>query len=168
MVDSLPVCVIDAGIIIDMDHGGMVLEIFQLPMTFVAPDVVIEELIMPDGAELVRNGMISAEFSGKEVLEVARLRSEYRKPSTNDLFVLFLAKKMNALLLTGDANLKKAALEEGVTTHGIIWLFEKLVNHAIVPRATAASALEKILDHPKSRLPLELCNKFIYKWRKAD
>jgi len=44
--------VVDANILIDLHVGGLLRQVFLLPLRLVAPDVVIVELQEPDGEKL--------------------------------------------------------------------------------------------------------------------
>jgi len=49
-------CIVDASVLIDLEHGGLVKEIFQLPYIWAAPDAVIEEVGESLGALLISWG----------------------------------------------------------------------------------------------------------------
>ena len=102
-------CVLDTSLLIDVYIGEIIVEFFQLPYSFVAPDVIIAELQEPDGKILMELGLRQGELIGSQVLEVIRLRELYRQPSVNDLFALVLARVLSATLLTSDGGLRKAA-----------------------------------------------------------
>lgn len=64
MADSRRIHVTDTNIWIDLDAGGVIHEAFQLPLRFIAPDVVIAELRVPDGRALVSLGLQQEELAG--------------------------------------------------------------------------------------------------------
>jgi hypothetical protein len=45
------------------------------------------------------------------------------------LFALLLAKINSCALITGDDALRKAAKEEGVPVHGLLWILDRLVEY---------------------------------------
>ena len=69
---------------------------------------------------------------GKKQKILLRLRNEYASPSTNDLFALYLAKRNSCPLITADNALRNAAEQEGVTTHGLLWLMDAMVDAKIL------------------------------------
>ena len=77
MPDSLPLCVIDTSVLIDLHTGGVLQALFHLSVHLSAPDVLVEELIEPDGPTLATYGLTSYGFSSDEVMEVQRLRARY-------------------------------------------------------------------------------------------
>lgn len=165
MADSLQIYVTDTNIWIDLYAGGIIHEVFQLPLRFIAPDVVIAELQTPDGRALVSFGLQKEELAGNEVSLVTQLAILYPAPSRVDLFALALAKARDAVLLTGDRHLRKAAEQEKVPVHGTLWILDKLIEQQIVTSQKAAQALEKMLAKG-SRLPHTECERRLKKWRK--
>src|SRR3546814_14435119 len=111
--------VTDANIIIDLDAGGLLEEIFRLPdLEFCMPDVLyLEELAQQYGA-LPSLGLKVLSQPPEAVEYVTQLRPRYRGPSTNDLFALALASTLGCALLSGDGSLRAAADADGVETIG--------------------------------------------------
>jgi predicted nucleic acid-binding protein len=164
MKDSPPLCIVDANILIDLHVGGLLQELFRLPFSLAAPDVIIAELDEPDGEMLVECGLASVELTGDQVLEVAALRARYHSVSANDLFALILAQVQKAILLTGDRHLTGVADREGVATHGTLWVLDEMVRLGIVAQRQAAQALEQMLERG-SRLPQAECQQRLRQWR---
>jgi uncharacterized protein YacL len=102
MAESRSTCVLDTSLIIDTYVGKIIVEFFQLPYRFVAPDVIIAELQEPDSRMVMELGLQQVELAGSHILEVLQLRAQYRQPSVNDLFALVLAQVLSATLLTSD------------------------------------------------------------------
>jgi rRNA-processing protein FCF1 len=167
MADSRRTHVTDTNIWIDLYAGGIIHEAFQLPLRFIAPDVVIAELQAPDGRALVSLGLQQEELAGDEVRLVIQLASRYPAPSRVDLFALALAKARGAVLLTGDRHLRKAAEQEKVPVHGTLWILDELVRQRIVTPQKAARALEK-MRAKGSRLPRAECERRLKKWGRRD
>lgn len=156
-------CVLDTSLLIDVYIGEIIVEFFQLPYSFVAPDVIIAELQEPDGKILMELGLRQGELIGSQVLEVIQLRELYRQPSVNDLFALVLARVLSATLLTSDGGLRKAAYQEGIPIHGIFWVLDEMVRLKIISQLRAADAL-KLMCERGSRLPQDECDKRLKKW----
>jgi hypothetical protein len=77
MADFRRIHVDDTNIWIDLYAGGIIHEVFQLPLRFIAPDVVIAELRVPDGQTLVSLGLQQEELAGDGVHLVIQLASRY-------------------------------------------------------------------------------------------
>lgn len=164
-MDSPSVYVVDANILIDLYIGGLLREVFRLPIQLVTPDVIIAELQEPAGELLLEYGLQSRELSGDQVLEVLSLVARYRQVSTNDLFALVLARALQGTLLTGDRRLGGVAEQEGVLRHGTLWILDEMVEHSIVTSLQAARGLERMLSH-RRRLPASECQKQLNRWRR--
>jgi len=165
MIESPTRIVTDATFWIDMCRGGLIDEVLSLGFELIAPDVVVGELIEPDGDDLVKRGLKMVELEGNQVLELFELRSRYPKPGTNDLFALFAASNLGLLLLTGDRHLRRAAEKEGIPVHGTLWFLDKMIDQGIITSQRAADALELMLKYG-CRLPRDECDKRIKRWKK--
>lgn len=137
-------CVTDTNIWIDLQRGGLIERAFELQLELIAPDVIIAELQIPSGNLLVGFGLQIQELSGLQVLMVLDLAERYLRPSREDLFALVLAKEIDAILLTGDRNLRDAAQEEGVKVHGTIWLLDLMVKQGIIDERKRAASLKSM------------------------
>ncbi|MCJ7752188.1 MAG: hypothetical protein MUQ65_14070 [Armatimonadetes bacterium] len=164
MPDSLPWVVLDTNVLIDFDRGALLDALFALPLTFVAPDVLIEELLVPDGRQLIDRGLRLMTLTGAEVVDVMDLAARHRAPSINDLFALVLARAMGFALLTGDRVLRQVAESEGVTVHGTLWLLDEGVRLAAITPARAVEGLERMLANG-SRLPEPACQARMRRWK---
>jgi len=160
--------VTDTNVWIDLHRGGLIAEAFKLPVTWLAPDVVIEELRVPDGEPLVRRlrrlGLKQIELSGEQVATVQVFAAGYRRSSTADLFALVVAKARGAVLLTGDRRLREAANEEQVHVHGTLWVLDEMVRRRILPLIRAARALRQMVERG-SRLPRRDCEIRLRRWK---
>lgn len=65
MGDFPPRCVVDTNVFIDFHRGGLLEALFGLAFVFLAPDVIVEELEIPDGEQLLRWGLESVSSSGE-------------------------------------------------------------------------------------------------------
>jgi predicted nucleic acid-binding protein len=163
MVDYPSSCVVDTSLIIDLYVSKIITHLFKLPYNFIAPDVIIAELHEPGGPLLIKLGLKQGELEGDQIIEILRLRTEYNRPSVNDLFALVLARTLKAILLTNDRSLRKAAEQQGVVTHGTLWVLDEMVRLEIISPSQAADALRTMFEKG-SRLPLDECNKRLQKW----
>jgi rRNA-processing protein FCF1 len=156
--------VVDTNVLIDFYRGEVLEALLALPFTFLVPDVIVAELEVPDGRQLLARGLQSASLTGEQVAVVMDLASLYRAPSINDLFALVLARTRAAMLLTGDSALRELAESEGITVHGTLWLLDELVRLAILNPEQAAEGLARMLARG-SRLPERECRLRIERWR---
>jgi len=137
-------CVVDASIWIDLHHGTMLVPAMRLQ----------HEYHVPDAVQLLRLGVKKCELDGNGVMAVVALAAKYPAPSRADLFGLESARMLDAVLLTSDAALRKAAEREGVGVHGVLWLLDQLVEKEIITQKARAHALAA-MKAAGSRLPAD-------------
>lgn len=165
MADSLSKCVVDTSLLIDLHLGKIIVKLFELPYSFIAPDVIIAEAQTLDTEMLIKKGLQKSELTGEQVLKVLQLKAQHRHPSVNDLFALVTAQSMNAVLLTGDRNLRKVAELYSIPIHGTLWILDEMVNSEIISLQQAVTTL-KLMRKQGSRLPQEECDRRLQNWQK--
>lgn len=145
----------DANILIDLEEGELIEQLFQLPFKFSIPDILFEEELDEQHGYLVDLGLKLKGLSGESMLYGMELTQRYTNPSRNDCFALALAKQENCPLLTGDKALRCAAANEAVMVQGTLWVVEQLVRQQLVSIDQARSAYEKMKQAGR-RLPWAL------------
>lgn len=165
MPSSLPSCIVDTNVIIDLWRGGLLEEFFRLPHKLLSPDVVIAELKRPDGQKLLSLGLKSVSLDGTQVEEVIALRTEYKALSTPDLFAFVASRAFKATLLTGDSGLRRLAKENNIPVHGTLWILDEMIYHEVITTAQAARSLERMLEAGR-RLPQKPCRERLRHWRR--
>ncbi|KAF5084992.1 hypothetical protein DSECCO2_73150 [anaerobic digester metagenome] len=164
MEGSLLRYVIDANILIDLQNGGLLSQLFSLKAHLYAPDVVIEEISSSFGTLPQKYGLLVEELSGELVTDAMNLRARHRCLSVPDAFALVLAKDIGCPMLTGDRCMKRAAEEVGIPVHGILWCLNSMLQEKTLDYQQAISSLETIMQK-NSRLPQAECQKQLKDWR---
>lgn len=154
--------IIDASVLIDLEHGRMIRELFLLHHGWTAPDVVIVE-VGELGPVLIGHGLTVFQLQPEEVLEVGRLRQIYKGLSVTDLSCLILAKSQNGTLIAGDQALRRAAEKEGLKVRGTLWILDEMVNYKIFTSEQAAEVLQRMIRN-RGRFPPEEVTKRIKRW----
>lgn len=157
-------CVTDTNVWIDLEAAGLTDLVFRLSLRFQAPDVIVAELVRPEGAALARRGLAVRELPGDRVAEAAVLAARYLRPSRTDLFALVLARTERAILLTGDRHLREAAEREGVEVHGTLWLVDRMVEASLLDLRGATEAL-LAMRRAGRRLPAEELERRLRTWK---
>lgn len=163
------IVVSDTNIFIDLLRLDLLGDFFSLPWEIHTTDFVISELTVPDQKAAVtafikRNRLMVGKLSIEEVGEVVDKSNETGgRISITDFSVCYYAKKNGYTLLTGDRNLRKVAISEGITVHGILFLFDELVAHKILPPKLAAEIIIK-LKGINTWLPFDEVDSRINKW----
>jgi predicted nucleic acid-binding protein len=156
--------ILDTTVCIDLFKGQLLEKVTRLPYELVLPDVLVAELIDPPGELFIQSGFSTSPLDENAIEEITVLRERYSKPSTNDLFALLLAKINSCALITGDDALRKAAKDEGVLVHGLLWILDRLIGYRILPPIEVADALEKILAEG-GLLPKNECEARLKRWK---
>jgi hypothetical protein len=163
-LDRLPsLLVTDTNIWIDLNNGGILIEVFHLPYKLISPDFAMTELIRPAWRSLQKLGLEFRELEPRLVSELSQLQGIYPHLSLIDLASYLLARELNATLLSGDFHLQQLATQNGITTHGIFWVLDEMVRLELLPPKTAGEALHKIVERG-ARLPAEECKKRLELW----
>lgn len=145
----------DANILIDMEEGGLLEHMFNLPYEFHIPDILFDEELEQQHNHLLEKGLVIAELDSETMLHAMELTARYTRPSRNDCFALALAAQKRCPLLTGDQALRKAADDEGVMVQGTLWLMKVLVSRQQISTNEARNAYQKMKD-ARRRLPWDL------------
>jgi len=157
--------VTDAGILFDVFHGGIVHEMFHLPIIFVTSDLIADrELINPPFSLFEGAGLRKKDLSGPQTKALIRIRRDHKNLSVSDISAFLLARDLKTILLTGDDALRTFATSAGVVVHGILWILDELIREDIITQLEAAIALEQIIAH-NSYLPKKECMERITRWR---
>src|SRR3990172_546018 len=155
----MDVLVSDTSVVIVLERAGLIEHIFALPYRFVVPDALYENEIKDYGGErLLALGLQVRSLTGQQLTEAQRLRSLERRISIHDSYALSLAKAKAAILLAGDAAMRRLAAAEGVRCHGVLWIFDQLEDKQSVSRALLRHALTRLAAHPRCRLPPDEVN----------
>lgn len=90
------------------------------------------------------------------------MKQEERYPSLTFQYAIML-KRTVVHFCTGDMNLRKVAVKENISVHGILFVFDELVRHALLPPELAADIL-KALKIINARLPFDEVDSRLKKW----
>ena len=168
---TVRIVVSDSSCLIDLQKGKLLRAIFELPYTFVIPqplfDHELQSLSRSEKEALVAAGMEVLNLPGEQVSMAMKYSNENPKLSIYDCFAYVLAKENeDAVLFTGDANLRSLADSNGLETHGIIWAIDELEVHTDTPAWLLVEALQVFSDDPMVWLPDDELQKRIKKLKK--
>ena len=124
----------DTSVLVDLDRGGILNALFQLPFDIGVPDVLYDlELKDWEGPNLAAAGLKVLVLDGDGVALAQRYRGHDPRLSLPDAFALALAKTENHIPLAGDASLRTLAEIEEVDVHGVLWVIDALEGHKVLP-----------------------------------
>ncbi len=140
----MKIAVQDANVLIDLELAGLFTLWFELGIETHTTSFIRQEL--EDGGHALTLAHFAAGqvqehgLSFDELVEVSELEREVgSKAKFNDCSVLFLAVKLDAMLISGDKALRKAGADRGIEVHGTLWIFDQLVDSGIMPGNMAAA-----------------------------
>jgi hypothetical protein len=157
--------VLDTNTILDLYFGEILSEIFKLPCIFIVSDFLTIELRDPPFGTLSNLGLRVESLNSAEVGEITEIMAQYPKPSYQDISVLVLAKSRKTILITGDTDLRHAAMTLGVDCYGTCWLIDYLANQRIITYTEAIEAYERIRIKPRYP-PKEECRNLLSHWKR--
>lgn len=145
----MKVAVTDACIFIDILELGISSNFFQLELEIHTTYEVWDEL--DGGQQEVLKAYRTVGKLTVHILEAADLEKmssiHYPKAlSSPDKSVLFVAEKLEALLLSSDGVIRKYAKKEKIKTHGLFWVFDKLVDDGFLEKKKAIQLLKELFD----------------------
>jgi predicted nucleic acid-binding protein len=154
----------DANILIDLADVGLLNDFFRLDVEAHTTDLVLHEVKSSDVDRFVQVGVLKKEtFDVAELTELVEFKGNRPTLSLQDCSVLKLAMRRKATLLTGDGALRKHAIAENVSVHGILWIFDRMISRRIMKPQDAAKHLRQLMKK-NPRLPADECKKRLSHW----
>lgn len=169
----MEIIVNDTNIFIDLHSIGLLECFCELPYEIRTVDFVMAEISNPQQyAEIERLAMegkiLVASFTADELSEIVE---EYSTVPGNlslpDCSVCYYARKHGITLLTGDRQLRKYAEAGKLTVRGILFVFDELVAHSILPPHVAALKLKELYSI-NIRLPKSEIQSRINSWENVE
>jgi predicted nucleic acid-binding protein len=167
----MKVVVKDATVLIDLAKCELLGAWFSLAIPTLTTSFVWSEIRHAEQRRIiepwVKNQTLKiVDFGAEELSTLVRFRSELTSAlSLEDASVLHLTIREDGLLLTSDGALRRCAENRQVPVAGILWIFDRLIESAVLERLHAANHLE-LLIATGSRLPKSDCAIRIRRWRK--
>ena len=162
----------DTNVFIDLYEVGLLEQFFSLPWDVHTTDFVMLELQKEGQHETVARyktdkRLVVPVFEAEELLEIATMYQQHMNRSNlslTDCSVWYYAKVNNYILLTGDRKLRTVSAYDGVEVHGVIYVFDTLVEFNMISRQVAIEKLQHLyVINP--RLPKEEIDKRINLWK---
>ena len=167
----------DANVFIDLESMGLLDLWFQLGIETITSSFVVMELEDGDhqnALACIRAGQAIEAVISQHEMEKAfeELRSECVSSglSITDISVMYLAIREDAILLSGDKQLRTFAKVRSVEIHGTLWIMDRLVEAGLLAKRVAAQRLENLLLRTGGNqryLPKGECHTRITRWLKG-
>jgi hypothetical protein len=141
----------------DLAKVRLIEPVLKLPFEFMIPDVILAQELLDLGTytakRLIELGFIQGELEGDDSRRARDYFCANRRLSLNDCFAWRLAEIHNAILMTGDANLRAAVTAAEIEVHGLLWAVEMMVKHKTSTHIALAEALDHLGNDRNTRLP---------------
>ena len=134
----------DTNVIIDLEIGGIIEELFLLSYQIGVPDVLYDQELQEHHAHLKELGLKTFVLESPTMVLAAELNNKYKRTSLMDCFALALALQERATLITGDRELRTASKKENAVLKGTIWLVEIMIIENIISTKKALQASKKM------------------------
>lgn len=142
------IVVTDACIFIDLMELQLTAEFFGLTLEIHTTFDVINELYSQQ-QDILR----TYEQSGKLVIHIlshseniALADEDFPKAlSAADRSVIYIAHKLNAMVLSSDKPVRNHAKRLAIEYHGMIWIFDQLVEQGLLPKMVAVDRMKKLI-----------------------
>jgi rRNA maturation endonuclease Nob1 len=142
------IAVTDACVFIEIHDLGLTEHFFALPCEMHTTVDVVNEVLDEQAQILFAFQQCSKlkihsieEWERREVL----CTSFPKALSENDKTVLYLAGKLNAIVLSSDKAVRNYAKKQGLDYHGIVWVVDQMVECLILNPREAATKMERLL-----------------------
>lgn len=154
------VVVNDASCLIDLKKGRLLHAMVALPFRFVVPFTVrVSELLDFTAQEwqmLEDGGVETYDLPPVAIGEALAIKARHPALSANDAICLVTARQFeHAILMTGDATLRRVAVSGSVRVHGVLWLHDRLHDAGAATVELLRSALNTWWEDPSVFLPEE-------------
>ncbi|HMI64938.1 MAG TPA: hypothetical protein VK517_02815 [Cyclobacteriaceae bacterium] len=144
----MKIVVTDACIFIDVIELQLTPKFFGLELEIHTTQDVFDELFQEQQQILEayqENNKLTVHILTPE--EKIELLSEAfpKALSPEDRSVVFIAKKLDAVLLSSDKPVRKLAKKLSIEYHGMIWIFDQLVHHGLLSKEEGVAKITKMV-----------------------
>lgn len=160
---------LDASVILDMHSVNSLDRLLAVDREFLTTDFVFNtirnSISHSSFAKLEKSQKLKIQSMNKNIEFFFEFCSPLRKAlSIEGCSVLFLAKNLNATLLSSDWNLLSVAKENGVRSFNLLDVLECMVKRNLLSRTEAVDNLTTLMDGNRT-LRKEECEKKIVRWK---
>jgi len=159
----MQLAITDANIFIDLYELDLLESFFQLPYDLHTTVFVLDEL-ETECRQSLTDRISVLNISSEEKAELDKLNWNSGFTFT-DKSILFLAKKENMLVLSGEKKMMKWCKTNNIPSHGILFILEEFIRAGLFDSSYMANKLNELMDF-NQWLPTEICISLIEKWSK--
>lgn len=143
----MKIAITDACIFIDLFDLQLMSEFFRIKLEVHTSLNVYNELDN-EQKELLKaytlGGKLTIHNLTPEELELIGKSSYPKQLSDGDKTVLYIAEKNNAIVLTSDKAVRNYSKIKSIESHGMLWIFDRLLDETIISSKQASEKLEEL------------------------
>lgn len=157
----MQVAITDANIFIDLYELGLLESFFHLPFDIHTTTFILEELDT-ECSLLIQKHSSVLYISSEEKVEIENIAwaSGFSFP---DKSILYLAKRDNMMVFTGEKKMTSWCQNHGLRSHGILFVLEQFIIANILTPSATADKLTALMTI-NQWLPVEICLELIERW----
>jgi predicted nucleic acid-binding protein len=142
------ITVTDACIFIDLIECNACEAFLNLPCSIITSYQVWMELEEEQRSIILNSGedQLAIVQIEEDFISITKQENLSQQLSIADRSVWFLAKNRNGILLTSDGTLRKMGKNADIETHGLLWIFDQMVQHQTLSTSMASTKLQKVFD----------------------
>ena len=164
----MKIAVKDANILIDLIEADLLGLWFRLGIETFTTDLVRFEVKEASQRKtlggFIEAGLLKVESCDPDSLQSIVTIKDAHGISMADASTFYLARKLGAVLLSGDGALREAATASSIEVRGVIWVLDHLVEKKLLAKTEACTRLRKLLDCG-SFLPRAVCEERFRVWK---
>lgn len=138
----------DACIFIDLYDLQLTAQFFSLELEIHTSVDVINELY-ENQQQMLSAFQSVGKLTAHNITEEEKIKilslSYPRSLSESDKTVLYLASKLNATVISSDKTVRNTAKKNAIHYHGMIWIFDQLVNNDLISKSEASAKLKRLI-----------------------
>lgn len=152
------IIVSDTSCIIDLKEGAILASLFGLPYHFVIPEELFDSELLSFTEDekrlLIALGLETRDLDSNQMQLAYDHRQAKPALTVRDCYALALAETTEeAILLTGDRNLRQRSKLLNIEARGVIWALDRLLEHNCCTEQQALKALIEWKTNPAVFLP---------------
>lgn len=162
----MKIAITDANIFIDLIKLQLLQHLFAIDLEIITTQEVYDELYDWQQAMLenyIQSSQLSKHSFSVTEWEEINILPVTRGLTKEDITVAYLAKKINAIVLSGDNPLRKHCVSQKLDVKGIIWLLDTFLEYKHLTKAQAHENLNALLSF-NQRLPRKECEDRLKLW----
>ena len=144
----MKIAITDACIFIDLYDLQLTAQFFSLNLEIHTSVDVLNELYTNQQQMLAAFqsvGKLTAHNIKEADKKEIQAKSYSKALSDSDKTVLYLASKLNALVLSSDKLVRNNAKNNSIDYHGMIWIFDQLVENKLISKHEAYTKLKQLI-----------------------